>query len=172
MTSPVVKLWLSLLQSLDEEGNTSDPRATLLKVQRWIYENIGSFDSELRDQFGITRILGLDLARLPIEFSDIDIGEEIDRLRAVIPSRIDMVAMRLRDLFWAGIVVRSQRLCPNCNQTDLMILQDSNGDDHFVYACDRCVWAESEDGKPWHGGTSLWPPQTETLRRKGILPPV
>lgn len=161
------RLWTSLLSSINKIAAEDDVGLLLRTAQRWLRDNIAAFDPALRERYGLSRMCELDLARMPVGCTGMDARSEIQQLRRVSPSTSEALAMRLRDLIGSGVIVRSNRQCPNCGQDGLAVLEaDTSG---LVYACNFCNWAEDERGQRWSGGSALVPPDTETLQRHGLL---
>ncbi len=148
------------------ELSNEDVAGRLLGVlQDWLKSRLGEFDAGVVQRYGLDKLATIDLRKYPIARSSMNAGEEARQIVAVTPTSLETLAMRLRDVFWAGITVESGVQCPNCGDSELRTLCDDEAG-NLVFACDLCGWAQMPDGQPWQGARPLVPPTNEVLERR------
>jgi hypothetical protein len=148
------------LQSSSQRG-----RAAMLRLlQQWLKSHLASWDADLRERWGLDGFAGMDLLRYPIDEASLDPDEELRQLKSVPPTSMELLAMRLRNIFWAGITVESTAVCPRCSEAQLRILEDAHSD-AIVLSCDLCAWSQTPNGEPWHGARRLEPAPKARIER-------
>jgi hypothetical protein len=152
----VENLVSDLLGELESSFSPGDRSALLRLLQQWLKSHLVSWSSQLRDRWGLDGLATLDLPRYPIDETSLDPDEEVRQLKSVPPTSMELLAMRLRDIFWAGITVESTTVCPRCSETQLRILEDADSD-AIVLSCDLCAWSQTPLGEPWRGTRPLQP---------------
>jgi hypothetical protein len=152
----VDRLVSDLLGQLQEYPPRGDRAALLRLLQQWLKSHLASWSAPLRERWKLDRLAAMDLARLPIEESSLVPDEEVDQLRSVRPTSMEIFAMRLRDIFWAGTTVESDVVCPRCGDAQLRVLVDA-ASEAIVLSCDICAWSQTSDGKAWKGASPLQP---------------
>lgn len=152
-----------LLAQLEASPPQGDRAALLRLLQRWLKSHLASWSAPLRERWGLDRLAEMDLSRLPIEESSLVPEEEVQQLRLVRPTSMEIFAMRLRDIFWAGTTVYADVVCPRCGDTQLKVLVDP-ASEAIVLACDICAWGQTLDGKPWSGAGPLQLALTSQIR--------
>lgn len=151
-----------LVASLDSSSVPGNRSNLLQQLQNWLQSRVGLWSTHLRHRWGLDALVALDLSRYPIDESSLDPDEELLQLKRVPPTSMELLAMRLRDIFWAGITVESETVCPRCEATQLRILQES--DSHaIVFSCDLCVWSQSPQGERWRSTSALQPASRSSI---------
>jgi len=152
----VESLVSDLLGQLESSFSPGDRPGLLQLLQRWLKAHLADWSAQLRERWGLDRLAAMDLSRFPIEDSSLDPDEEVRQLTAVRPTSMELLAMRLRDIFWAGVTIESTVVCPRCSETQLRVLEDPDSDS-LVLSCDLCAWSQTTQGKPWKGPVPLQP---------------
>src|SRR4051812_18833419 len=106
MATRTTKLWASLLQTIDGDVTELSSRSMLRAVQLWLRSNLEAFEPLLRQRYGLSELCALDLLSLPVERAGMNSAEEVEQLRRLKPRSMETFAMRLRDLFWAFVVMK------------------------------------------------------------------
>lgn len=150
------KLVSDLLGCLDLSGHSWGNAEFLGVLQQWLKPHLSQWDEELRTRWGLDRLAGINLSSYPLEETSLNPDEEIRQLRSVRPASMELIAMRIRDIFWAGTTVYSTVMCPNCGDAQLRILEDEPSE-AVVLSCDVCAWSQSPKGEPWRGARRLGP---------------
>lgn len=150
------KLLSNLLAHVRSSYPPGDRAAMLGVLQQWLKSHLANWNAGLRERWGLDEFARMDLARYPVDEASLDLDEELRQLRSVPPMSMELLAMRLRDIFWAGITVESSLVCPRCGEARLRMLEDAHSD-ALVLSCDLCAWSQSMLGEPWHGGRRLEP---------------
>jgi hypothetical protein len=152
----VDRLVSDLLGQLEEYPPRGDRAALLRLLQQWLKSHLASWSAPLRERWNLDRLVAMDLARLPIETASLVPDEEVDQLRSVPPTSMEIFAMRLRNIFWAGTTVESDVVCPRCGDTQLRVLVDA-ASEAIVLSCDICAWSQTLAGSPWNATSPLQP---------------
>ncbi len=168
VTKKAHQLYQAFVASLERCEATKDERVFLQIVQGWLKDNVSAFEPDERRIYALDDFSSLALEELPIEYSDLNAAEEFERLRDASPSSLEGLAARIRDILWAGLVIRSRKRCPRCNEDDLKVLQETSSS-QLVYTCDMCGWAQLRDGTEWSCRGEVAPAPTAMLRRHGLL---
>jgi len=150
------QLLAGLLAHLQSACYSGDRAAMLDSLQQWLKLHLANWNTGLRERWGLDGFSGMDLPCYPIDESSLDPDEAFRQLKSVPPTSMELLAMRLRDIFWAGITVESTVVCPRCGEAQLRILQDAHSD-AIVLSCDLCAWSQTPQGEPWHGAQRLEP---------------
>jgi hypothetical protein len=153
-----------LLSRLEWLGPEVDRRVFLECVRDWLHACLRGFSPELRKAYGLDEYAVMDLTRYPIDDASFTPSEEVQQLRAVPPSSMDVLAMRVRDLFWQAITVESSVTCPRCSGSGLRILEDSLTGE-MVLECDTCAWAQTPSGEPYRTERGARVPGKEFIAR-------
>ncbi len=106
----------------------------------------------------------MDIGDYPIDESSLDPNEEIKQLDRVRPTSMSELSMRLRDIFWAGVTVESDIVCPQNRDAQLRILVDPPSD-AIVLSCDACGWGQTPQGQEWDVEPRLKPVTKYRLER-------
>lgn len=141
-----------------------DREALLELLQQWLKWHLTSWSGDLRDRWRLDDWAEVELSAYPIEEASLDPDEEFRQLQSVPPSSMELIAMRIRDIFWAGITVESKLPCPRCGEAQLRILEEP-GADAIVLSCDLCAWSQTSQGEPWRGARYLKPPSRARIGR-------
>lgn len=156
-----------LIPSLLAHIGTPPPRdrgALLEFLQQWLKSHLMSWSGDLRERWGLDEFAELDLSNYLIEESSLDPEEEVRQLKSVPPTSMELMAMRIRDIFWAGITVEATITCPRCGEAQLRILEDPPSD-AIVLSCDLCAWSQTSHGEPWHNARYLKPASRPRIAR-------
>lgn len=158
------KLASDLIDRLQSESVAGDRTRMLRVVQQWLRSHLTNWNPETRARWSLDSYASIDLLRYPIDGASLDPDEELGRLDAVRPTSMDVFGMRLRDIFWAGITLESEVTCPRCEERQLRILQDEDGD-RIVLSCDLCAWSQSPQGEQLKSTGFLKPAPKERIAR-------
>jgi hypothetical protein len=164
------QLHADLSQRLEELPEDVATSRFLLCLQDWLRKELGNFSSETVKRFQLAELATIELERYPIQRSSINPAEEVRRLIAVSPSSMETFAMFLRDVLWAGITLSSGVWCPNCDSAELVTNFDETSQ-KIVYACDRCIWAQTPEGAPPGADCHLVPATNTVLEQFGAIAP-
>jgi len=145
-----------LLVKFESSILPGDRSALLHLLQHWLKAHLEDWSLKLRERWDLDRLALMDLSSLPIEESSLDPDEEVRQMASVRPASMELLAMRLSDIFWAGITVESKVVCPCCGETQLRILEDADSNS-IVLSCDLCAWSQTAQGKQWKGRVPLQP---------------
>jgi hypothetical protein len=151
-----------LLTQLEVSPPRRDRAALLRFLQQWLKSHLASWSAQVRQNWGLDQLAAIDLTRLPIDESSLVPDEEVQQLQRVRPTSMDIFAMRLRDIFWAGTTVYSDVVCPRCGDTQLKVLVDP-ASEALVLACDICGWGQTLAGNRWKGTIPLQPALTAQI---------
>lgn len=157
------KLTSSLLAHIGARP-PGDRGALLELLQQWLKLHLMNWSSGIRGRWGLDEWAELDLSNYPVEESSFDPEEEVCQLKSVPPASMDLMAMRIRDILWAGITVEATVTCPRCGEVQLRILEDP-ASDTIVLSCDLCAWSQTSHGEPWHGPRHLKPASRPRITR-------
>lgn len=152
----VESLVSDLLGQFESSISPGDRSGLLQLLQSWLKAHLADWSAQLCERWGLERLAAMDLSRFPIEESSLEPDEEIRQLTSVQPTSMELLAMRLRDIFWAGITIESAVVCPRCSETLLRVLEDPDSES-LVLSCDLCAWSQTTQGTPWKGAFPLQP---------------
>jgi hypothetical protein len=164
------QLHLDLSQRLEELSEDLSTSRLLECLQDWLRQELGNFSSETVQRYRLAEFATIELGRYPRQRSTMNPAEEIRRLIAVSPSSMETLAMFLRDVLWAGITVSSGVWCPNCDCAELVTNFDETSQ-KIVFACDRCIWAQTPEGAPLGPDCHLVPATNIVLEQFGAVAP-
>ena len=157
-----------LLGQLESSFSPGDRAGLLQLLQRWLKVHLADWSAQLRERWGLDQLAAMDLSHFPIEDSSLDPDEEVRQLTAVRPTSMELLAMRLRDIFWAGVTFESSVVCPRCSEAQLRVLEDPDSD-VLVLSCDLCAWSQTTQGKPWKGPVALQPTASSRIHEWQLL---
>ena len=153
-----------LIGKLKSESVADDRVHMLRLLQQWLELHLTRWNAETRARWSLESYASMDLGRYPIDEASLRPSEEVRQLDSVRPTTMDILGMRLRDIFWAGITLESEVTCPRCEERQLRILQDEQLD-RIVLSCDLCAWSQFPEGQPWKGTQFLKPAPKERIAR-------
>ena len=160
------QLWNDLLNWFDALDRPVDVQKLVAIVMVWTSDHLGQF-GQLAARYGLDELVRFDPEQQPIEYSDIDADEEIERFRAVSPASLETLTVRLRDLLWSALVYRTHRQCPRCDSDRLRALRTETSS--TVLACDFCGFACDAHGNAWEGKEKLLPMTVTELKNQRLL---
>jgi hypothetical protein len=155
------QLWTDLAQQLGALERPATALGLVRVVLAWTGEHVARF-GPLVARYGLDELVRCDPATQPVEYSDMNAEEEIERFGAVPPASLETLAMRIRDLLWGALVYRTHRQCPRCDGDQLRALHGATAS--VVLACDACGFACDADGNEWTGGEKLSPMNMTDLK--------
>ncbi len=166
-------LWLDLSRRLAETAER--PLDAVNEAQAWLASHLRRFQMQedpitrksVADAYDLPFYARINLDDYPIRRTDFDPAERVAAFLGTTPDRLPTLAMLLRDYLRDAIVVRSERLCPSCEQDELKVLVDIDASLHIVLACDCCPWAETRDGKHAKAPSELAIPTKAQLAAMG-----
>jgi len=164
------QLHLDLSQRLEELSEDVSTSRFLECLQDWLRQELGKFSSETVQRYQLAELATIEFERYPLQRSSMNPTEEVRRLIAVSPSSMETLAMFLRDVLRAGITVSSGVWCPNCDSAELVTNFDEISQ-KIVYACDRCIWAQTPEGSPLGADCHLVPATKIVLEQFGAVAP-
>lgn len=142
----------------------SPSRADFLRfLQNWLRSTIHDWDQGAVRRYGLGFYVLMDISQYPVSESEVNPVEEMRAFRAAPPLSADMFASVLGDMFWRGVTVLSNVMCPRCRSSLLRKLQDPEARS-VVLGCDLCAWAQRPDGAAWKGSNSLVPATIRLLK--------
>jgi hypothetical protein len=168
MPPPIKKLWTGLIKSIAPVRQIPTRIALFNAVRSWFESNRATLSRSVWQRYGIDGFLRLDASQYPLEHSQLDVDEELDRLEAVEPTSEESLVASLRDILWSLLVAKSETICSRCKSSQLsMLLAENMG--VIVLTCDLCGWAQLKDGREWSGGVKLQIATQRDLMNSGFL---
>ena len=134
-----------------------DPEGYFSKLSEWVAEHGQHIGNEMLERCGLAVLSALAVDEYPVAWSDVSPPEEIASLLRTPPSKLDVLAMFVRDQLWGMVAFKTNTECPNCAGDELRVLWDECGGGEVVLALTN-GWAQFEDDQ-WERGspTYTWP---------------
>ena len=97
------KLCASLIPFLAVLPDDVDAAGLLHRLQEWLRGSLADFGGELREHYGLDEYASMDLSRYALSEAPLEPAVELRRLRELVPTSTDTLAMRVGNAFWEGI---------------------------------------------------------------------
>lgn len=119
-------------------------RAFVAALQRWLRDHLKCFSPQVRQEWELEVIATMDISSFPVEDSDLPLTHPVQLLKTRSCKTMNVLAGFISGIWWEGVTVEADVICPRCTMEALRFLQDHTG--ALVLGCMMCPWAQTASG--------------------------
>lgn len=155
-----VKLWNDLINRLEIANSMTSYTNYYMTIVSWLEENKQYIGEDVIREYNLPTLMKLD-CKLYVNEEEPDLpylDSEINRLKDLVPNKVDILVMIISQLLWDMVTIRSKKECSNCQNGSVRIILARYKDtqkEQLVISCEQCGWAELPNGELLSAGVDL-----------------